>query len=202
MRKEKTGRLPEAVARHYTRQVLEGLAHLHAHQIVHRDVKAANVLVDAQGNVKLGDFSAAKRIRTLSLSASHSYSAAADADGNGTSSVVGTPFWMAPEVIQGRGHTFASDIWCARSPHTHTVHFTSLEEFGMPSGQRVHSFRQCSTERERTFAASCAVVTFSLCALELRASFTTHSRRVSFSFSSTQPPLEWNRMTVNGTGRN
>ena len=108
MRREKAGRLPEPVARRYTRQALEGLAYLHAHNIVHRDVKGANVLVDAAGNVKLGDFSSAKRIRTLSLSAHASYS-----DADGAASVVGTPYWMAPEVVQGRGHSFASDIWCA-----------------------------------------------------------------------------------------
>ena len=109
IRKEKAGRLPEAVARRYTRQVLEGLAYLHARNIVHRDVKGANVLVDANDNVKLGDFSAAKRIRTLSLSAH-----ASSSDADGAASVVGTPYWMAPEVVQGRGHSFASDIWCAR----------------------------------------------------------------------------------------
>jgi len=59
------GPLKEAVIRQYTRAALSGLAYLHAAGIAHRDVKGANLLVDAGGNVKLADFGASKKIEDL-----------------------------------------------------------------------------------------------------------------------------------------
>lgn len=86
------------LARKYTRQVLEGLAYLHKNVIVHRDIKCANILRDVQGNVKLGDFGASKRLQTIcSIS--------------GLKTVIGTPHWMAPEVINGEGYCRKADIW-------------------------------------------------------------------------------------------
>lgn len=48
------GALSDAMTRKYTRQVLEGLTYLHAHRVIHRDVKSKNILVDDRGNVKVG----------------------------------------------------------------------------------------------------------------------------------------------------
>lgn len=79
-------------------QVLEGLEYLHAHRIVHRDIKGANVLVDGQGNVKVADFGASKRLQTIKTM-------------TGFKSVHGTPYWMSPEVINGCGYGRKSDIW-------------------------------------------------------------------------------------------
>ncbi|QCE00393.1 mitogen-activated protein kinase kinase kinase 1 [Vigna unguiculata] len=65
----------------YTRQILHGLKYLHDRNIVHRDIKCANILVDANGSVKLSDFGLAKAIKL-----------------NDVKSCKGTAFWMAPEV--------------------------------------------------------------------------------------------------------
>lgn len=92
------GPLTEPISRKYTRQVLEGLAFLHKNVIVHRDIKAANVLRDTQGNVKLGDFGASKRLQIITSA-------------TGLKSVVGTPHWMAPEVINGEGYGRKADVW-------------------------------------------------------------------------------------------
>ncbi|XP_070187854.1 mitogen-activated protein kinase kinase kinase 2-like [Littorina saxatilis] len=92
------GPLTETVARKYTWQILQGLAFLHKNVIVHRDIKAANVLRDTQGNVKLGDFGASKRLQVI-------------ASATGLKSVVGTPHWMAPEVINGDGYGRKADVW-------------------------------------------------------------------------------------------
>lgn len=75
-------------------QVLHGLLYLHEQGVIHRDIKGANILTTKEGLVKLADFGVASRTTGLS-----------------ESSVVGTPYWMAPEVIELSGATTASDIW-------------------------------------------------------------------------------------------
>ncbi|XP_022323377.1 mitogen-activated protein kinase kinase kinase 2-like [Crassostrea virginica] len=94
----KYGSLTENVSRKYTKQMLEGLAYLHKNVIVHRDIKGANILRDGNGNIKLGDFGASKRLQTI-------------VSATGLHSVVGTPYWMAPEVINGEGYGRKADIW-------------------------------------------------------------------------------------------
>lgn len=74
-------------------QVLQGLLYLHEQGVIHRDIKGANILTTKDGLVKLADFGVATRSNL------------------GESSVVGTPYWMSPEVIQLSGATTASDIW-------------------------------------------------------------------------------------------
>ncbi|KAI9801336.1 MAG: hypothetical protein M1825_003314 [Sarcosagium campestre] len=75
-------------------QVLHGLIYLHEQGVIHRDIKGANILTTKEGLVKLADFGVATRTTGLH-----------------ESSVVGTPYWMAPEVIEMSGPTTASDIW-------------------------------------------------------------------------------------------
>lgn len=94
----KYGALTERVARKCTTHVLEGLAYLHKLMIVHRDIKGANILRDHSGNVKLGDFGASKRLQTICTSSN-------------AATVTGTPYWMAPEVINGEGYGRKADIW-------------------------------------------------------------------------------------------
>ncbi|XP_060583649.1 mitogen-activated protein kinase kinase kinase 2-like [Ruditapes philippinarum] len=94
----KYGALSEPVAARYTRQVLEGLAYLHRNVIVHRDIKGANVLRDNSGNVKLADFGTSKRLQTI-------------CSVSGLKSIIGTPYWMAPEVINGETYGRKADVW-------------------------------------------------------------------------------------------
>ncbi|KAL3487118.1 cytokinesis protein sepH [Aspergillus germanicus] len=88
------GRFPETLVGVYMSQVLHGLLYLHDQGVIHRDIKGANILTTKEGLVKLADFGVASRTTGLS-----------------ESSVVGTPYWMAPEVIELSGATTASDIW-------------------------------------------------------------------------------------------
>ncbi|KAL6648411.1 hypothetical protein ACP70R_012635 [Stipagrostis hirtigluma subsp. patula] len=80
----------------YTRQILNGLTYLHERNIVHRDIKCANILVHANGSVKLADFGLAKEITKFSA----------------IKSCKGTVYWMAPEVVNPK-KTYgpAADIW-------------------------------------------------------------------------------------------
>ncbi|KAL1290564.1 hypothetical protein HN51_059056 [Arachis hypogaea] len=80
----------------YTRQILHGLKYLHDRNVIHRDIKCANILVDANGSVKLADFGLAKATKL-----------------NDVKSMKGTAFWMAPEVVKGkaRGYGLPADIW-------------------------------------------------------------------------------------------
>ncbi|CCE83925.1 Piso0_004522 [Millerozyma farinosa CBS 7064] len=78
----------------FVRQILKGLSYLHAQGVVHRDVKAANVLMTENGTIKLADFGVATKVNSQHQT------------------VVGTPNWMAPEtVLGGEGLCTASDIW-------------------------------------------------------------------------------------------
>jgi hypothetical protein len=81
-------------------QVLNGLNYLHEQGVVHRDIKGANLLTTKDGTIKLADFGVATKLGEAS-------GAMADAG----SSVVGSPYWMAPEVIEMRPPTTKSDIW-------------------------------------------------------------------------------------------
>ncbi|PSN64100.1 hypothetical protein BS50DRAFT_500201 [Corynespora cassiicola Philippines] len=88
------GKFPENLVALYMSQVLHGLLYLHEQGVIHRDIKGANILTTKEGLVKLADFGVATK-----------------AAGLDQSSVVGTPYWMAPEVIELSGATTSSDIW-------------------------------------------------------------------------------------------
>lgn len=78
-------------------QVLQGLHYLHDQGVIHRDIKGANILTTKDGTVKLADFG----VSTSTLASGQDKEA----------QVVGTPYWMAPEIIQLSGASSASDIW-------------------------------------------------------------------------------------------
>ncbi|KAL0904969.1 hypothetical protein M5K25_027136 [Dendrobium thyrsiflorum] len=90
------GPFPETLVPVYISQVLEGLVYLHEQGVIHRDIKGANILTTKEGLVKLADFGVATKLNEADLN---------------THSVVGTPYWMAPEVIEMSGVCAASDIW-------------------------------------------------------------------------------------------
>jgi serine/threonine-protein kinase OSR1/STK39 len=95
--------LEEPVIATIARDVLRGLAYVHAAGGIHRDVKAGNILVDTSGRVMLADFGVAA---TMERSGSWGSALAA------RSTFVGTPCWMAPEVMeQAAGYDCLADIW-------------------------------------------------------------------------------------------
>ncbi|KDE07893.1 STE/STE11/CDC15 protein kinase [Microbotryum lychnidis-dioicae p1A1 Lamole] len=91
---KKFGRFPESLVGLYILQVLHGLMYLHEQGVIHRDIKGSNILATKEGSIKLADFGVATR-----------------AGGPSDSDVVGSPYWMAPEVVDQSGATTASDVW-------------------------------------------------------------------------------------------
>lgn len=79
----------------YTKKILKGLEYLHYHNVIHRDIKAGNVLVNVDGVCKLADFGTAKEALNKDK----------------TKSLAGTPCWMAPEVIKEIPYGRQIDIW-------------------------------------------------------------------------------------------
>jgi len=104
---QRDGALKDGPIQRYTTHIVAALMHLHAQNIIHRDIKGANCLIAANDVVKVADFGSAAQCgigeRTeqfLSLDAH-----------NGTRGMRGTPYFMAPEVIKGHGYGRRSDVW-------------------------------------------------------------------------------------------
>lgn len=94
----RAGTFDENLAKLYTAELVSAVSYLHSLGFVHRDLKPENVLLDADGHVKVTDFGLAKGNMS-------------DAEQHRTNSFIGTMEYMAPEVIQGKGHGKAVDWW-------------------------------------------------------------------------------------------
>jgi serine/threonine protein kinase len=86
--------LPEKLVRNYVEQILQGLSYLHNNNVVHCDIKGANILVDEYGRVCLADFGCSKEVGNVA-----------------GRQLSGTPNYMAPEVINSIQYTKEGDIW-------------------------------------------------------------------------------------------
>ncbi|XP_064325936.1 inactive serine/threonine-protein kinase PLK5 isoform X1 [Phalacrocorax carbo] len=90
------GRLTEPEVRYYLRQIISGLRYLHGRGIVHRDLKLSNFLVTEKMQVKIGDLGLARQEAPA---------------GRRWGALCGTPSYLAPEVLDRKGHGVPSDIW-------------------------------------------------------------------------------------------
>ncbi|KAF2428754.1 Pkinase-domain-containing protein [Tothia fuscella] len=99
------GPLGESLITNFVRQILNGLCYLHSKDIIHRDIKGANILVDNKGSVKISDFGISKRVEASSLLTPAKKGAAQRV------SLQGSVFWMAPEVVRQTAYTRKADIW-------------------------------------------------------------------------------------------
>ncbi|TFK76797.1 kinase-like protein [Pluteus cervinus] len=127
------GGMEEDVVRCILSQALQGLNYLHINDFIHRDIKAANLLIDDDGTVLLGDLGVAadltedasshpapsRSLPSTSALTDNSRHIAFHSTGPTVSrpkigkrkSFVGTPCWMAPELIQGKQYDSSADIW-------------------------------------------------------------------------------------------
>ena len=95
----------ETVIQVYALQMLEGLAYLHESNVVHRDVKPENILLDHNGVIKFVDFGAAKVIARQTATRDPNLGRGGNSDRQGRKrSMTGTPMYMSPEVIKGNNN--------------------------------------------------------------------------------------------------
>lgn len=95
------GAFEEPLVRKFVKQILHGLNFLHNRDIVHRDIKGANILVDNKSCVKISDFGISKKVESDLLVSARVH----------RPSLQGSVFWMAPEVVKQTSYTRKADIW-------------------------------------------------------------------------------------------
>jgi serine/threonine protein kinase len=94
--KESALHLPEATIVDWLVQTAQALAHLHSRQIMHRDLKTQNIFLTASGVAKLGDFGIARLLKS---------------GGEMAQTIVGTPFFMSPELMASKPYDLKTDLW-------------------------------------------------------------------------------------------
>lgn len=93
----KAGVIEERYTAVIMRELLHALVYIHREGVIHRDIKAANILITKEGRVRLCDFGVAAKVSSSKVK---------------RSTIVGTPYWMAPEVItEGALYNAKADVW-------------------------------------------------------------------------------------------
>lgn len=90
--------LPEATIVEWFVQTCFALKHVHTQKVLHRDLKTQNIFLMATGQIKLGDFGIARVL---------------DATKDYAKTMVGTPYYLSPEIIEDKPYNFKSDVWSA-----------------------------------------------------------------------------------------
>ncbi|KAE9368177.1 Pkinase-domain-containing protein [Stipitochalara longipes BDJ] len=90
----KSQRLPNSVAKFYAAEIVLAISYLHSHNIVYRDIKPKNILLDRHGHLKLCDFGFAKEVSDITWTL-----------------CCGTPEYLAPEVLNDKGYNKSVDWW-------------------------------------------------------------------------------------------
>jgi len=96
MKKLPEKRFTEEVISSILHESVKGLVYLHSQKIIHRDIKAANILIDEQGAIKLADFGVSAQIKD---------------EQEKKQTTTGTALWMSPEVLNGDDYDFRVDVW-------------------------------------------------------------------------------------------
>ena len=96
MKSSKGKQIPENQILNWFTQICLAIKHLHDRKIIHRDLKAGNIFLTTQGRIKMGDFG-------ISRVLSHTREKA--------KTMVGTPYYLAPEIVQNQPYGFAADVW-------------------------------------------------------------------------------------------
>jgi serine/threonine protein kinase len=95
----KRRRLKEEYAKYIFKQIIEGIAHVHAKGVLHRDIKLDNILLDGKGIIKIADFGVSRIITNIN---------------DKMSEQCGTPAYIAPEILRDKGYYgFGCDMWSA-----------------------------------------------------------------------------------------
>ncbi len=106
----KLGSLTEKQVLDFFTQACLAIKHVHDRKVIHRDIKSQNIFVDRFDTVKLGDFGIAKVLKSTMAQAN---------------TLIGTPYYLSPEIIDNQPYSFAADIWslgillyelCMRTP--------------------------------------------------------------------------------------
>lgn len=95
-RQQKKELIPEKIILNWFLQIALALDYIHSKKILHRDIKSSNIFLTSNGTVKIGDFGISKVLEGTQEAAN---------------TVVGTPYYMSPEVCENKPYTYKSDVW-------------------------------------------------------------------------------------------